>query len=113
VWEEEEKECSVDGIMYDIAKIKIINGTKYLYCLSDEQETMLLANFVKSIDNKKETKQQKENKISLKLPTIYLEKIVAITIANFFNKIKNQFPALQQNSVAAIVSINIPPPKFS
>ncbi len=41
-WEEDGKEFSLDGKMYDVAKIKIISGKKYLYCISDNKEDQVL-----------------------------------------------------------------------
>ena len=41
-WEEEGKEFSFKGEMYDVAKIKTVNGQKILYCSSDKKEDLLL-----------------------------------------------------------------------
>ncbi|MGC4103492.1 hypothetical protein [Ferruginibacter sp.] len=50
-WEEEDEEFSLDGAMYDVAKIKYENGKKYAYCISDEKEDQVnaaLENVIKS-----------------------------------------------------------------
>ena len=44
IWEEEGKEFLLNGKMYDIAKIKIIDGKTYLYCVSDNTEDQVLQN---------------------------------------------------------------------
>ncbi len=41
-WEEEGREFSLNGSMYDVARIKNINGFTYLFCLNDKKEKKLL-----------------------------------------------------------------------
>jgi hypothetical protein len=41
-WEEEGREFSLNGSMYDVARIKKINGFTYLFCLNDKKEKRLL-----------------------------------------------------------------------
>lgn len=41
-WEEEGKELSFKGQMYDVVREKVRNGNTYLLCVSDEREDKLL-----------------------------------------------------------------------
>ena len=49
VWEEEGKEFSLNGQMYDVAKKVIVNGQTILYCLNDKKEGLLIEAMVKKI----------------------------------------------------------------
>jgi hypothetical protein len=49
VWEEEEKEFSLNGQMYDVAKKVIVNGQTILYCLNDKKEEQLIETMAKKI----------------------------------------------------------------
>ena len=48
-WEEEGKEFSIDGQMYDVAKIKKENGRTLIYCLNDTKEEQLLEKYAKAV----------------------------------------------------------------
>jgi len=41
-WEEEGKEFSLNGEMYDVVKIKEENGKQYIFCVNDEREDQVL-----------------------------------------------------------------------
>lgn len=44
-WEEEGKEFSLNGEMYDVVKTKIINGKVVLFCINDKKERALIDNY--------------------------------------------------------------------
>jgi hypothetical protein len=111
VWEEDEKEFSIDGKMYDVAKIKTINDIKYLYCLSDEQETILIKDLANTIQNKTGSKQQKEHKQTIKFQTIACQQIESILESCAFKISRAIFPIFKQNIMTAVVSVVVPPPK--
>lgn len=46
-WEENNKEFILDSQLYDIIKIKYINGKTLLICLNDKDETNVLNTFLK------------------------------------------------------------------
>ena len=50
-WEEEGKEFSLMGAMYDVVKIKNENGKDYLLCISDAKEDEILATFASVVKN--------------------------------------------------------------
>jgi hypothetical protein len=41
-WEEEGKEFSLNGEMYDVVKIKKENGNIYIFCVNDDNEDKIL-----------------------------------------------------------------------
>lgn len=64
-WKDNGREFSLNGEMYDVAKIKIENGKTVIYCINDTKETTLLANFIKAMKN--DASNSKSGKSSLKL----------------------------------------------
>jgi hypothetical protein len=50
-WEEEGKEFSLMGAMYDVVKIKNENGRNMLLCISDAKEDEVLAAFASVVKN--------------------------------------------------------------
>src|SRR5215471_2286005 len=65
-WEEEGKEFSLHSAMYDVVRIKKIEGKTFLYCLNDKKEKELrktLSHIIKTSDSK----SNKSNKYTLKL----------------------------------------------
>ena len=44
IWEEYGKEFLLKGKMYDVARIKTVEGKTYLYCISDNKEDQVLQN---------------------------------------------------------------------
>jgi hypothetical protein len=63
-WEEEGKEFSLNGELYDVAKIKKVNGKILLYCLNDKKEKQLLQHFTKAVKN--DSNNSKSGKHSIK-----------------------------------------------
>lgn len=112
IWEEAEKECSIDGKMYDVAKIKIINNKKYFYCLNDDKEDNLLKEYSKQINSQTESnKHQKNGKLSIKFQTIALENINNFVAATYLINVKNAFPIFGQKAIKTSISLIFPPPK--
>ena len=48
-WKDDGKEFTLNGEMYDVAKVKKVNGKTVLYCVNDKKEKELLSNFIKAI----------------------------------------------------------------
>lgn len=69
VWKDNGKEFSLNGEMYDVAKIKIENGKTVIYCINDTKETRLLENFIKAMKN--DASNSKSGKSNLKLQFAY------------------------------------------
>jgi hypothetical protein len=50
-WEEAGKEFYLNGNMYDVAKIKMVNGKTHLYCFNDKNEAEILVKKNNSLNN--------------------------------------------------------------
>ena len=112
VWEELEKEFSIDGKMYDVVKTKIINNKKYFYCLNDTKEDNLLSEYAKQINSQTENSQHKKNgKLNLKFQTIAFENITEFIAATYLINIKNEFLYFEQSAISTSLSLVSPPPK--
>jgi hypothetical protein len=61
-WREEDKEFSIDGVLYDVARIKTSGGKTFLYCINDKKEKQLLDDLVKAVDKNQDNKRGKNIK---------------------------------------------------
>ena len=113
VWDEAEKECSINGKMYDVVKTKINNGIKTYYCINDVKEEGLLKNYAKQINTQSgNEKHQKTSKLSLKFETIAFE-VEHQSSNNFFSKNDMiSFLNIEQKATTASISVASPPPKL-
>jgi hypothetical protein len=61
-WEETGKEFSLNGAMYDVARVKKSNGKTLLYCLNDKNEKQLLKKLALAIksSNSRNNKSEKQ-----------------------------------------------------
>ena len=66
-WENEGVEFSLNGEMYDVAKIKNENGKTILYCMPDKKEEQLLNDFSKTIKEVNENNCSNKNQRIFKL----------------------------------------------
>jgi hypothetical protein len=108
-WEEDGKEFSLHGELYDVAKIKKINGKTLLYCVNDKKEKELLNNFIKAI--KASTNNGKSGKHTLKFQLtdytiIPIEKNAEVRLL-----CNQKFICYNSSLHTAITEINTPPPK--
>ena len=74
-WEEEGKEFSFKGEMYDVVKTKIINGKKYLYCINDEVELKLINKY----NSETEKNNSKDKKVKTTIENIFSPYVLAHT----------------------------------
>ena len=112
-WQEEGKEFILHGELYDVAKIKTLNGKTLLYCINDTKEEKLLQKFAKAIksanDNNANSKNGKTN-YKLQLNDYY-----------FFYKIENttainandsyEYLSFISSLTTSIKEVNAPPPR--
>ncbi len=61
MWKERGKEFSLDGVMYDVVKIKKSAGKTLLYCINDKKEKQLIDDLVKAVNGNHNSKQEKSN----------------------------------------------------
>ena len=107
VWEEENKEFSIEGVLYDVARIKKSDGKTFLYCINDKQEKQLLDGLAKAVNANHGNKQENNTIKSLLIDLVCMNDdegpgifSVSFTYSNFYADLISSFE-----------EINIPPPK--
>ncbi len=107
VWEEENKEFSIDGVLYDVARIKKTDGKTFLYCINDKKEKQLLDGLAKAVNANHGNKQEKNRIKSL---------LVDIVCLNDQEEpgsfpVHSAYSSFNVTLVSSFEEINIPPPK--
>ena len=106
-WEKRNKEFSLKGVMYDVARIKKSEGKTYLYCINDKKEKQLLDDLVKAV-NKNQNNKQSRNTIKSMLPDI----IGKIDVEAFSPDAEShKYALISESPVSSFKKINVPPPK--
>ena len=114
-WEEEGKEFYLHGEMYDVARVKKINGKTLIYCLNDKKEEQVLQDLAKALQSGSD--QNANGKPGQHLVKFQLADLNILSTEKTSVAI-NQ-PARQKHFgyTVAIVSnnkeVNTPPPKFN
>ena len=114
-WEEEGKEFYLHGEMYDVARVKKINGKTLIYCLNDKKEEQVLQDLAKAVQSGSD--QNANGKPGLHLVKFQLADLNILSTEKISVAV-NQ-PARQKHFgyTVAIVSnnkeVNTPPPKFN
>jgi len=106
-WEEKGKEFSLDGILYDVLRIKKSDGKTFLYCINDKQEKQLLDNLAKAVNANHGNKQEKNNIKSLLLDLVCMNEEGE---SGFFS-VPSTYSCFNATLVSSFEEINIPPPK--
>jgi hypothetical protein len=107
VWEEDNKEFSIDGILYDVARIKKSDGKTFLYCINDKKEKQLLDSLAKAVNANHGNKQEKNRIKSLLIDLVCLsnqEEPVSFCVPSPYSPFNVML-------VSSFEEIKIPPPK--
>ena len=107
VWEEETKEFSIEGVLYDVARIKKSDGKTFLYCINDQQEKQLLDGLAKAVNANHGNKQEKNNIKSLLVDLVCMNNEEQST----FLSVPSIYSRFNVILVSSFEEINIPPPK--
>ena len=107
VWEEKNKEFSLDGILYDVARIEKKEGKTFLYCINDKKEKQLLDNLVKAVNKNHDNKQGRNNIKSLVLDLVCMSDDEQIR--SFF--VPSAYSFFNVSLVSSFEEIHSPPPK--
>ena len=107
VWEEENKEFSIEGVLYDVARIKKIDGKTFLYCINDKQEKQLLDGLAKAVNANHGNKQEKNNIKSLLVDLVCMNDDEGPGIFS----VPFTYSCFYVDLVSSFEEINIPPPK--
>jgi hypothetical protein len=112
-WEEVGKEFSLHGEMYDVAKIKKVNGQTFLYCLNDKKESQILKDFAKAIksstDNNSTNKNSKSG-FKFQQSVYNFVELQQNKIDLFFIK-QHQFPHITSRLLTVEKEVLAPPPR--
>lgn len=106
-WKEKGKEFSLNGEMYDVARIEIKDGKTHLYCINDKKEKELLDNLVKTV-NKNHDNKKEGNTIKPVLTDMLI--VTPIEPVKTFSD-SSPYGSLRVSPVSSFKEIKIPPPK--
>ena len=107
VWEEENKEFSIEGVLYDVARMKKNDGKTFLYCINDKQEKQLLDGLAKAVNANHGNKQEKNNIKSLLVDLVCMNDDEGPGIFS----VPFTYSCFHADLVSSFEEINIPPPK--
>lgn len=104
-WHKMNEVFILNGVMYDIAKIKTIGGVKYFYCITEQSEIRMLNDIsLKFTDDGENGKDLK-----LAFSEVYLPNGEFNSSIKFNNIIS--YPTITPSFSAAHLDIILPPPK--
>ena len=106
-WEEKNKEFSLEGILYDVARIEKKEGKTFLYCINDKKEKQLLDNLVKAVNKNHDNKQGRNNIKSILLDLVCMseeEEPVSFSVPLAYS-------SFNVTLVSSFEEIHSPPPK--
>lgn len=106
-WEEENKEFSLEGTMYDVARIEKKDGKTFLYCINDKKEKQLLDNIVKAVNKNHDNKQGRNNIKSILLDLVCMSEEEEITSFS----VPLAYSSLNVTLVSSFEEIHSPPPR--
>jgi len=107
VWEEENKEFSIEGVLYDVARIKKSDGKTFLYCINDKQEKQLLDGLAKAVNANHGNKQENNTIKSLLVDLVCMNDDEGPGIFS----VPFTYSCFHIDLVSSFEEINIPPPK--
>ena len=107
VWEEENKEFSIEGVLYDVARIKKSDGKTFLYCINDKQEKQLLDGLAKAVNANHGNKQENNTIKSLLIDLVCMND----DEPSVFLSVPSTYSRFNVILVSSFEEINIPPPK--
>ena len=107
VWEEENKEFSIEGVLYDVARIKKSDGKTFLYCINDKQEKQLLDGLAKAVNANHGNKQENNTIKSLLIDLVCMNDDEGPGIFS----VPFTYSCFHIDLVSSFEEINIPPPK--
>jgi hypothetical protein len=107
LWQEDNKEFSIDGVLYDVARIKKSEGKTFLYCINDKQEKQLLDGLAKAVNANHGNKQEKNSIKSLLADLVCMNDEEQSTIFS----VPSSYSLFNVTLVSSFEEINILPPK--
>jgi len=115
-WEEEGKEFSLNGEMYDVVKTKDENAIQYVYCLTDEKEDQVLDALEKviqsNIDNTSHHGKHHSN-AKIIIPDWVLDLQVVTVPAKNTTRFQKEYFTYKDSLLYSFIEINSPPPNLN
>lgn len=111
-WQENEKEFSLDGELYDVVKIKKTGGKAFIYCLNDQKEKELIHGFSKAIRSQTDNNSGgKSGKYSLKfqISDFTVKQLDNIPVFNSYRKV--HYCSFDATVLSSSKEVNAPPPR--
>jgi hypothetical protein len=106
-WKEKGKEFSLNGVMYDIVRIKKSGGKTLLYCINDKKEKQLIEDLVKAVSGNHNSKQDRSNVKSPLSDFFFMNHEEGLNIVSE----PSAYTSLIEKVISSFEEINIPPPK--
>ena len=107
IWKEENKEFSIEGVLYDVARIKKTEGKTFLYCINDKKEKQLLDGLSKAVNANHGNKQEKNSIKSLLADLVCMNDEEQSTIFS----VPSIYSLFNVTLVSSFEEIYSPPPK--
>jgi len=111
-WKEDGREFYLHGQMYDVAKIKNVNGKTLLYCINDKKGEALLkelSKIVKAGNDRAGNKSGKHTVVKFQVYDLMLS-MERITITDKIISQKKYFD-FDLSAISCLKEINAPPPR--
>jgi len=106
-WEEDGREFSLDGTLYDVARIEKKEGKTFLYCINDKKEKQLLDNLAKAVGKNHNDKKGRNNIKSLMFDLVYITTEEELKTFSY----PSTYSYFNVTLVSSFEEINSPPPK--
>jgi hypothetical protein len=112
-WEEEGKEFSINNEMYDVVRVEIKNGIKYLFCISDTKEDSIFKKMASFVKNNTQDNTSSKNLLQTKFQ---LNDIICNTYNNqikdnYIHYTFHYFYSYTSKLTFTFSKVNTPPPK--
>ena len=113
--EENGKEVQINGTMYDVVKAGVVNGKKYLFCVEDKYEDLLIKDLSNLNKDGNDANKANKNYLSIKFQLIDIICADCTALAydhySFGSSHKNYFDYKSKLSFR-YKNINTPPPQI-
>jgi hypothetical protein len=107
-WIEKGREFSLNGVMYDVVRIKQNNGHNILYCLNDKKEKQLLDELAKSVERNHDNSKEGKNIGKLIQAEVIFNNDEAIVCLPPFTI---HYSYYKINPITSFQEVNSPPPR--
>jgi len=109
-WKEDGREFYLHGKLYDVARIKNVNGKSLLYCINDKKEEALLKELSKIVKAGNDRAGNKDGRYTIKFQTYdFMLAIEKMAIPE--STVSQKYFNFDLSAVSCIKEVNGPPPR--